>query len=202
MPPPSATRRQTSATGSAVAAIARRAAEREPQADQRDADAQQSMHGPVQPRGRPRGHADAVAPEHAEQHRAHDGTQGNLRAVRRRPARAAAPWRVPPRRARSRRARRAPPGAPRTGPERTPGSSVPTTTATGGRSTGRRARAALGEHALVELGDRLAAGAHEQERQHAVHQAREAGQHHAGAEYDRACRSARRSSPRRERGVR
>ena len=43
-------------------------------------------------RGRPRGHADAVAPQHAEQHRAHDGTQGEPWAGRPRPARTAAPW--------------------------------------------------------------------------------------------------------------
>ena len=51
-----------------------RAAEREAQPDERDADAQQAVHGPVEPRARPRGHADAVAPQHAEHDGAHDRT--------------------------------------------------------------------------------------------------------------------------------
>jgi len=42
--------------------------------------------------------------------------------------------------------------------------------------------APVDDHAVIQLGDGAAAGAHEEKGQHTVHQACDAGEHHAGAE--------------------
>ena len=191
MPAASATLRQMSATGSAVAAIA--VAPPRVRRSPTSAMPTRSRRCMVQfsPARRPQRHADAVAPEHAEQHRAHHRTQGKFRQPDDALRELLAPWRA---RTTARAIATSTPGTACARPEPA-GSAGPIERAhgySGSRSSlamaGRAATRRVRDHAVVELGDRPTAGAHEQKRQHAVHQAGKAGEHHAGAEADRARR--------------